>query len=63
MSEQQKGVNVKTPEKHREGVDHERSTHVWVADGHLHVGRVSGGSHTSHAIYAPGQWLSATVNE
>lgn len=63
MAEEKKGVNVKTLARHGDGVDHEKSTAIWVDGGHLHVGRSGGGSRTSHAIYAPGQWISATVNE
>lgn len=61
MSEQAKGVNVKTPQNFDEGVDHESSTKVWVTEGHLHVGRGENVNRETRAIYAPGHWISATV--
>ena len=61
MSEQSKGVNVKTPTNFEDGIDHPNASQIHVSDGHLQVLR--GGDSNSIAIYAPGQWISAVVNK
>jgi hypothetical protein len=62
MSDKQKGVNVKTPQEFDDGIDHPGATRIWVGDGHLHVGRDASHDRETLAVYAPGQWSSATVN-
>lgn len=61
MSDEQKGVVVKTPKDQTAGVTHQNGNAVKVVDGHLYVFDGHGISEPG-AVYAPGSWHSATVN-